>query len=289
MNRLLQKFTQLAAALFAIALMLSLIACSSNQTTGEATSPVTDAAARAADSLDASTTPEANNGAPSSIGDTSARERPPVSELSTKVQAGDSVSLGIVSFTSYWGVEVSRDFAWRVLEVEDDRVLLITEDIIELRPYNSGNTQVAWSESAMREWLNGEFYNGLSDNIQKQIVATDTSANGSFADKVFLLSVDEANVLFASDKDRLARTTVPPVVISAVEDAYHLNSGNIQDFEVSSGGWYWWLRTPDVSAGVAAVVSIDGQAAHIGGVHAWGPTQVPDYSGVRPVIQVRVN
>lgn len=227
------------------------------------------------------------------------RERPTATDgIDAGTGVGDSVCLGPVTFESYWGASISQNYAWRVLAIEDGKALLITEDIIELRPYNPNNTQAAWQQSAMREWLNGDFYHGLPEDVQQITMPVDTGLPGAagyettgdseWTDKVSLLSVEEAEIYFQSDADRQAVTDVPETVIDAVEEAYRLGHGHIRSFEQEFGGWSWWLRTPDISAGVAAVVSIDGKPSYIGGVHEWGPTQVPDYSGARPVIQVRL-
>ena len=53
---------------------------------------------------------------------------------------------------------------WRVLDVKDDMVLLITEDIIGQRPYNKGGCDFnTWERCTIRHFLNKVFYNKFGE------------------------------------------------------------------------------------------------------------------------------
>lgn len=53
-------------------------------------------------------------------------------------------------------------YVWRVLAIEDDRALIITDKIIEQRPYHNKYVDITWADSSLREYLNTEFYNSFS-------------------------------------------------------------------------------------------------------------------------------
>ena len=125
-------------------------------------------------------------------------------------------------------------FSWIVYNKTDSTVGLLCEKLLdEQRKYNPGYSDVTWENCDLRKWLNNEFYNEFTDEEKSMI--TETTCNNKYnaeykttggndtKDKVFLLSIDEANKL---SKDIL-----------------------------ECGSW-WWLRT--TYDGVAWYVERDG-------------------------------
>jgi hypothetical protein len=68
------------------------------------------------------------------------------------MQIGD-----ILSFGSY---------KWRVLDIQNDTALIITEEIIEQRPYHDRYVDITWADCELRKYLNGEFYD-KPESVQK--------------------------------------------------------------------------------------------------------------------------
>ena len=103
-------------------------------------------------------------------------------------------------------------YLWRVLKVEDDRALLITEDIIIKHPYNNRFEDMTWETCSLREYLNFDFPEVFSAEelymIKEYLIKNpDLPAYGengvnTTKDKFFLLSFDEAKSLFVNDVDR---------------------------------------------------------------------------------------
>ncbi len=102
---------------------------------------------------------------------------------------------------------------WDVISVEDGKMLLISKNVLGVRPYYTGNNVVTWESSDLRVWLNNPFYNKSFDESEQEQIVTVTNSNPdnpSFGtdggndteDKVFLLSIDEAESLFADDQAR---------------------------------------------------------------------------------------
>ena len=139
------------------------------------------------------------------------------------VQVGDIIHLGEVSFEAYHSGQFKDDIAWRVLAIENGRVLVIAEDIIDLRPYNEKWEDTTWEQSTLRQWLNTDFYNGLPKVMQQYALSTllvnadnpywDTPGGNDTTDKVFLLSMDEAERYFRSDADRQTGVNLTPEAI----------------------------------------------------------------------------
>jgi hypothetical protein len=126
-------------------------------------------------------------------------------KTNTQLTSRKKVSRGdIISFNRY---------NWRVLDVVDNRALIITEKLIEERKFDASSNN--WTSSEIRHYLNNDFYNTFNYDEKNRI------DNGN--DKIFLLSVQEAQKYFSGDIDRIAL--------------------NIDDYNMS---FYhnWWLRTP---------------------------------------------
>ena len=128
-------------------------------------------------------------------------------------------------------------YRWRVLEVSENRVLIITEGVITNRIFDGMNN--VWADSEIRRWLNGEFYNSFSAtdrakilqvNIPNPLVQHGVVPGPGTQDWIFLLSRPEAERYFTSNQDRIARNT----------------SGN---------ACFWWLRSPGIRSNYASYVN----------------------------------
>ncbi len=141
---------------------------------------------------------------------------------------------GTWTFGTYNNVALT----WRVLAVDEDnkRALLITVYALENRAYHSSNTSITWEGCTLRSWLNGDFLNNFTSDEQSKIATvTNTNPNNpaygssggnDTADKMFLLSIAEADSYFTDDEDR--RCTL-------------LSDNDNNDKS-------WWLRLPGYSS-----------------------------------------
>ena len=82
---------------------------------------------------------------------------------------------------------------WRVLDRVDNKALVISSIVLEERKYS--NVASTWKDSDLRAYLNGDFYNKVFDDREKQFIV---EYNG---DKVFVLSYDEAKKYFTEESD----------------------------------------------------------------------------------------
>jgi hypothetical protein len=132
---------------------------------------------------------------------------------------------------------------WIVLAVEDGKALIISEDVLESRAYHSEWTEITWEHSDIRAYLNGEFFNSFNSTDQNKIIETTvinsnnpthgTPGGNDTTDKIFLLSIDEANTYFTDSNSRIA-----------------LNK---------DGNASWWLlRSPGLLSNTAASVGSGG-------------------------------
>ena len=119
---------------------------------------------------------------------------------------------------------------WRVIDVNDNSVLLVTEPCVTRRPFAYDAKTSNWKDSLVRAWLNDDFiYRAFSDVERSAIEPTNLADQGpSCQDRVFCLSKSEVEHYFASEHDRIAF------------ELSNLTKGGHPDSTPAS----WWLRTP---------------------------------------------
>ena len=110
-------------------------------------------------------------------------------------------------------VITSGNYQWTVLDIKEDKMLIITDLIIEQRDYHDRKAPVTWEQSEIRHYLNNRFLERLGSSDQDKILTThnintDNPWYGSFGgadtfDRVFLLSLDECVRLYFGDSSRL--------------------------------------------------------------------------------------
>ncbi len=92
-------------------------------------------------------------------------------------------------------------YNWRILNIQNNTTLIITEEIIEQRVYHDAYKDITWADCALRKYLNGEFYDKFSAADKSRIIPVinknpDNQWYGSKGgadtqDRVFLLSIEE--------------------------------------------------------------------------------------------------
>jgi len=111
----------------------------------------------------------------------------------------------------------SPAIAWRVLCINRDYniALVITRNCVAQMPFHEPGDAITWKHSTLRAWLNGKFYDSLPDGVRSRVEEAinenldnpenNVPGGGETRDKVFLLSTEEAEMLFPSDSERTTR------------------------------------------------------------------------------------
>ena len=118
----------------------------------------------------------------------------------------------IINFGEFGG----RKIEWKILDVVEDKALLICNDILCKKEYNESYIDVTWQTCSLRSWLNNDFYNSsFNAHEQNRIIPSrvipdknkDYSTNQGTVtyDKIFLLSIDEVKKYFKYFDDRKCR------------------------------------------------------------------------------------
>ena len=177
----------------------------------------------------------------------------------------------VVGSTMTFGTYNSADITWRVLSVDatNKRALLITVQALEKRNYHNSYSSITWKNCSLRSYLNNSFItnNFTSDEQNRIVQVTNTNPNNptystaggkNTEDKMFLLSIAEANSYFSSDDDRKC---------TLLSD----NSNSV-----------WWLRSPGCDDKDVTSVS------DVGNVYVYGYT-VNLVRGVRPAFWLNLD
>ncbi len=65
-----------------------------------------------------------------------------------------------------------EDIEWRVLDIQEDHVLLLSEYVIDVLPYHEKPcSSIKWEDCTVRKWLNDTFYKGaFTEHEQEKII-----------------------------------------------------------------------------------------------------------------------
>lgn len=151
-----------------------------------------------------------------------------------------------------------EDIEWQILEVKQDRMLVISRYALEHQPYHSQNEDVTWETSSIRAWLNNDFLNSAFSREQQEKILSlpvaadknpdhDTPVGLDTEDAIFLLSCKEASKYYTYDSLLSSECKGTPYFYASSMIPTTLNDN-----------CSWWLRTPGASATYAAVVGKKG-------------------------------
>lgn len=176
------------------------------------------------------------------------------------VKAGSTIKFGFYEQDNNTS-NGKEEIEWKVLAVEGNEALIISQYALDCQKYNSTYTDTTWEKCTLRTWLNGTFYNAAFGADHQKMIASSTvtadknpsystSPGNNTTDKVFLLSITEVNKYFSSDSARQCQGT-----------AYCYAQGA---FKASNGNCWWWLRSPGFDSYYAAFVIIFGSVYYHG-------------------------
>ena len=156
------------------------------------------------------------------------------------MQTGDKISFG--------------SYEWRVLEVQNNTALIITEYIIEQRAYHNAYKDITWADCSLRKYLNSEFYDRFTAAEKSRIIPVlnknpdnqwyGTKGGTDTQDSIFLLSIEETVCRYFGDSSS-------KLYSPGKNQRYWFerkdknNSKRIARLEKrKEGSWWWWLRSP---------------------------------------------
>ena len=194
----------------------------------------------------------------------------------------------IIEFGSYPYYEdgTEKPIEWQILEkYSDGTALVISKYGLDNVKYNETDTDVTWETSSIRKWLNNEFYNKAFRNANKNLIiksyienkdnsSHNTKGGNNTFDKMFLLSIDEANKYFTNADARMAIAT--PFARSSNSKEGKLN------YDKSDNSCAWWLRSP---GGIQYIVAF---VYRVGYINPYGNYADNDATAVRVAFKINL-
>ena len=136
-----------------------------------------------------------------------------------------------------------EDIEWIILAKDDNKMLVISDKAIDCKPYNTSSANITWETCSLRNWLNNDFINSAFSATEKTMISSvkvsadknpdyDTDAGNDTEDKVFLLSIEEANRYFKYDSERQCVSTE------------YAKANGAYTYEIDgASNCFWWLRS----------------------------------------------
>lgn len=144
------------------------------------------------------------------------------------------------------------EYEWRVLDMQNDTALIITEYIIDHRAYHDAYKNITWADCSLRKYLNGEFYDKFTATDKSRIIPVlnknldnqwyGTNGGEDTQDNIFLLSLEEVCKYFGDSLSKLQNRGKKQRYWYERKDEN--NSNRIAIIQGKKGSWWWWLRSP---------------------------------------------
>ena len=152
------------------------------------------------------------------------------------------------------------DYNWRVLDIQNNTALIITEEIIDQRPYHDAYKDITWADCTLRKYLNGEFYEKFNAADKSRIITVinknldnqwyGTKGGEDTEDNIFLLSLEEVCKYFGDSTSKLNNPGKNQRYWFQRKDEN--NSNRLAKLHNKEWAWWWWLLSP-VRVNVKAV------------------------------------
>ena len=180
-----------------------------------------------------------------------------------------------------------EDIEWIVLEKNGYSCLLISKYALDCQKYNDSETEVTWETCSLRKWLNEDFINKAFTSEEQSVVSDSTvnadrntvfstSSGNNTTDKVFLLSIAEAEKYFSTDENGACS----PTDYAKANGVFLPGDGTCCS---------WWLRSPGRSLTESAIVlasNRDYSNNELDDYDIEGVSVTYDTCGVRPVLRI---
>ncbi len=193
------------------------------------------------------------------------------------IKVGDCIKFGVYEQDNI--IENGKeDIEWLVLDYKSEKVLIISKYAIECMEYSTDYEDGTWESCFLREWLNDVFVSAAFPGTENEMIPTVTveadwnpsssiNPGNTTKDKVFLLSMIEADEYFYSDTVRKCAPT-----------EYSLAKG--ANINRVSGNCRWWLRSPGLESDCIAFVYSHGE------VDFYGCNNITNTYCVRPAMWI---
>ena len=184
----------------------------------------------------------------------------------------------IVTFGKYpQATHEPEAISWRVLDVDSTnrKMLLLSEYVLDAKPYNTSYTSITWEKCTLRTWLNGTFKTTAFTSSEQQFILQTPLTNpnnpnygtvggNDTYDDVFLLALADATntAYFADNAVRMALATKYAIINGICAFKPSIDVRRCVNVQCSA---LWWLRSPGSKSNRTAEVDDEGFVDYEGG------------------------
>lgn len=197
-----------------------------------------------------------------------------------QLKAGDAFVFG--SYAPAGDYE-KLPITWQVLRKEEDRMLVLSQKILDLQPFHRNESPVRWEDSDLRQWLNTVFWNEAFTGAEQQMICQPEAADDPMGE--FLWQMFDMETATSGITDRVFLLSQADIMAYFPGEDSFYPGAEAEDTEyVRSLGGYdqcWWLRSSMKNWAAAMIVS---PCASIG----ISMLRESNRQGVRPAMWVKL-
>ena len=174
----------------------------------------------------------------------------------------------------YWQQGREEPLVWRVLDIQGDKALLVSNKVVDYLPAADSLDCSSWKDSFLATWLNSVFYVKAFNNMEMARLVINRSVN-----QFITVPSTEELILYYSDNPKSHLPSFAEGKAKALQTPY------VTDKNKESENRYitWWLRDFMIGKGRVKYVSKDGRL-----VEPRFDGETMKSKGVRPLIWVKI-
>ena len=150
----------------------------------------------------------------------------------------------------YWQQGREEPLVWRVLDIQGDKALLVSNKVVDYLPAADSLDCSSWKDSFLATWLNSVFYVKAFNNMEMARLVINRSVN-----QFITVPSTEELILYYSDNPKSHLPSFAEGKAKALQTPY------VTDKNKESENRYitWWLRDFMIGKGRVKYVSKDGR------------------------------
>ena len=102
------------------------------------------------------------------------------------------------------GTYCGEQLTWTVLKVEGNRALLLSDKVVDMKPYNTDKNDFTWENCSLRKWLNEDFYGKAFSAEEQQMIVKTTVHNKDITVHGYSLGNDTEDYIYILSSEEMS-------------------------------------------------------------------------------------
>lgn len=178
-----------------------------------------------------------------------------------------------------WFGNYEGNTEWIVIDKKDKKLLLLSKDALEYRPYNTKDAYCEWKDCTLRKWLNSKYISMTFNTDERKMILKTKLKNNSNR-------VSRKNNSYKRNKGK--QTIDQLFLLSAGEVNTYLKSSDIRQASMDNKIVRWWIRSLS-TVGKNSIRYYNSDCMIVGGsgeIIEYGLSVIDDKCAVRPAMWV---